>query len=264
MATKNTLNNLILSKNLLDKADMCARELWRSKKYNKKKNTTSDDELIGLLSKPINHYLKGKTLRVNLSPKNIELLINASQMTRISSVKNVSIRKGIFALPNLLIQYRTNIKNIAVDNSNFYYPARDIVIDLGKNFYKKRRNIGINGGCHAALSTRFLFFSLPILPIFNYSTKIASLFKLNGKVANRIPSYYEIIASIYLRNWKNLKNYQMPLSNHIDDDYWLLIKENGWWQRRVLDIALLLYTKKFNEKQFINDAIKVKANKYLR
>ena len=44
----------------------------------KKKNTTSDDELIGLLSKPINNYLKGKTLRVNLSPKNIELLINAS------------------------------------------------------------------------------------------------------------------------------------------------------------------------------------------
>ena len=263
MIKKNSNFKIILSKSTLDKADMCARELWRSKKYNKKKNPTSDDELIGLLSKPINNYLKGKTLRVNLSPKNIELLINASQMTRISSVKNVSIRKGIFILPNLLNQYRQNIKNIAIDNSNFYYPARDMVIDLGEHFYKKRKNIGINGGCHAALSTRFLFFASPTLPIFNYSSKIASSFKLNGKVANRIPSYYEIIASIYLRNWKNLKNYQMPLSNHIDDDYWLLIKENGWWQRRVLDIALLLHFKIFTEKQFNNDAIKVNIKKYI-
>lgn len=252
-----------ISSRTFDKADMCARELWRKRKYHRKKNTTSDDELMGLISTPVQNFLNKKTLRVNLQTDKVNLLIRASQISRISAVKNVSIRKGISSLPALLNIHYGKWSKTTYTKNDFYYESRDLVINLGNVFYKPRRNIGNNGGCHAALASRFLFFSNPEMPIFNYSANLATKLGLKGSTAKRIPAYYQAIGKAYIDNWKYLKKFKMPLSNHISDDYWLQVKESGWWQRRVLDIALLLHYRIFTEKKFIRDSLNVRVKRYL-
>jgi hypothetical protein len=252
-----------ISQRTFDKADMCARELWRKKKYHSKKYTTSDDELMGMISTPVQNFINNKTLRINLQTDKIDLLIRASQISRISAVKNVSTRKGIASLPSLLTNHYAKWIKTTYTNNDFFHESRDLVINLGKEFYKSRKNIGKNGGCHAALASRFLFFSNPEMPVFNYSAKLGTKLGLKGTTATKIPNYYKIIGKSYIDNWKYLKKFKMPLSNHISDEYWLKVKESGWWQRRVLDIALLLHYRIFTEKKFIRDSLNLRVKRYL-
>jgi hypothetical protein len=57
---------------------------------------------------------------------------------------------------------------------------------------------------------------------------------------------------VYDHYWQQLEGYKMPLPNGIiEDEYWLLAMKGAWWQRRVLDLSLMLKSGAAQYKPFI-------------
>jgi hypothetical protein len=105
-------------------------------------------------------------------------------------------------------------------------------------------NIKTNAGYRVPLSSRIMFFALPNLPIANLSNGLAKALNLPTRAEYAVHPFYQIFCAGLLLNQNLLKIYSMPESNGILDGHvYSVVKNSNWWQRRVLDIALLL---KFN------------------
>jgi hypothetical protein len=252
-----------ITKTDLDLADACARELWRGYRYHNGSKTTSDDWLLHNFSMPTKKYLDGKTKGININSKKIKHLIKATQVRKGSRKDDLNITNGMRYLPHQMQLFKGIYLSQNRSDQDFFSIPSILVYEVGKSFYKGKVKNPING-CQAAFASRLLFFALPELPIFNYSRNLAASIGIkNLQAPHVIPDFYEIVAEGYCRDWTMLNQYEMPFSNYIDDDFWLMIKKLGWWQRRIYDIALLLHYKKFSASQFIHSSLQVNTAKYL-
>ncbi len=245
----------------IELADWCARELWRGYKYNNGLITISDDCLLYKFSTSIKKYQYKITKAINLKDSDVNELMTATQI-KLRSYKKFSIRKGIrilsYRIDNYYSWYFQNFRN----DRDFHILMPCFVYEVGKDFYNGVTKNPQNG-CYGAFASRLLFFAAPELPIFNYSLELAKSLGLKSILpVNNLEIYYDIVAAEYINHWGKLVNYQMPLSRYLDDNSWLLIKESGWWQRRIFDIALLLHFKLFDASQFIFDIPNTPNRKY--
>jgi hypothetical protein len=105
-------------------------------------------------------------------------------------------------------------------------------------------NVQINA--HVMLATRLLFFIMPNCLIFNYSPEIAKGLKLSGNAEKDISEYQHKLWTGLNLNWAILCKYEMPLPKHLHSYVYDNAKKSGWWQRRILDLALKLHYTKGN------------------
>jgi len=91
---------------------------------------------------------------------------------------------------------------------------------------------------HIMLATRLLFFVMPNCLIFNYSPEIAKGLRLTGNAEKDIAEYQDKLWTGLNLNWKTLCKYDMPLPKHLGNYVYEIAKKSGWWQRRILDLAL--------------------------
>jgi hypothetical protein len=99
---------------------------------------------------------------------------------------------------------------------------------------------------HIMLATRILFFVMPNVTVFNFSPEIEKVLSLKGDREDTIFIYQEKLWDGLKLNWSNLCEYDMPPPKDIDRKIYDLAKQSGWWQRRVYDLALKLYSTKGN------------------
>jgi hypothetical protein len=103
-------------------------------------------------------------------------------------------------------------------------------------------NVQTNAGFRIPLATRILFFALPSMPIANFSNGLAKSLNLQSRPEAAIHYYYQIFHTCMASNSSQLSKYEIPGSNGlVDDMIYKEVKNSDWWQRRVLDIALLLH-----------------------
>ena len=128
----------------------------------------------------------------------------------------------------------------------------DAVTKLGEEFfmkYKKKK-----AGVHIALASRILFFAVPNMMFFNYSNQIATALGFpTYKPVKIIHEYYKELEIGLNLNWQELVKFDMPLaSEELSDDLWMTARNNGWWQRRIFDLALIIHLCNKKPKQFLN------------
>jgi hypothetical protein len=253
----------VLSDALIKLADLCARELWigidyqsgKKQEFNFKNKLDSDGEtitspllsderLLEMFAIPFYSHarLYGLKQKVPLPFMTIDpFFIKVAGLTQSPKLKDQDLGNGINTLLTVIAKdYKDYITGKSDQDSltkTIQYTSR-LVKEFGLTDKINRR----------ALTFRILFFAIPDFPCFNFGDSISSSLKLKVSDENLIENYVNTLERGYKLNWSKLSQYEMPLPNHLDSNIWMHVKAHGWWQRRIYDLALLMYFSQNNSK----------------
>jgi len=246
----------IFTKAALDLADLCARELWRGKGYENNLSQQSEEELLLRFSVPF----LSDTLKIDgnkYPPISIDLInmfiITAGLSQMNITKKNRDTEAGITFLKKLISKELKKSLNYVFE-TNFRELTTNLTIELSKTFHKLG-DLNSNSA-YLPLASRLLFFAAPNLPVFNYSDKLAEALKIHKDDKElSLTQFNETLYDGLTDNWFYLKDYQMPFFSKKDEsnEIWLQARDNGWWQRRVLDLACIINLTHINPKEFLID-----------
>lgn len=249
-------------------ADLCARESWIGKSYDKgvalkkfKLNVKvgrarrqpqfvdafgypSDECFLAAFGsemlkragvKNIVTDLKGDSITFH----NFGLLLDAAKLNSAVNTKftQLDIGQGLnFLKHDLKNQYRKWLRN------KIYDPQPDLAKRMTKELSEKLCMFenGVPLCNQPAVASRILNFGFPDLNIYNYSVGISSGLKLFEQ-DTLLENYYVLLDDGFQRNWEKLSKYELPVSNIVPDAVWDRARNGGWWQRRVYDLALKMY-----------------------
>jgi hypothetical protein len=115
------------------------------------------------------------------------------------------------------------------------------ILDWSPTFVKNP-NTGSRVDNHRiSIACRFLFYAYPDFPVFNFSDALSDSLNLQKRPQAAIPYFNEILALGMITNRLLLAKTVMPQPTSMSLVLWKRAEKNGWWKRRVLDLALLLH-----------------------
>jgi hypothetical protein len=247
-------------------ADICAREIWVGKNYKQErfleaeieitqKNAdgnlepfvrnalTSDEVFLHVLSP---HFLRHSRSQISwrytssLNETNIKAYIKVSRLSqREMRTNNFNLAAGMHFLNNdALTSYKQWIRTESPEN--YWKFAADLVERFSLSMTNNPTIPGL--GSFPTAASRILFMSAPDMPFFNMSADIYQKLSLGNEDNNvKIQLFYETLAEGLERNWALLSEFDMPKFHNHHDELWLRIRNSGWWQRRIYDLALKNY-----------------------
>lgn len=247
-------------------ADICAREIWVGKNYKQEKlleasieltqkdstnqyittvrdTLTSDEIFLHVLSPHFLRYSKSKIswrFTNNLAVTNINAYIKVSRLKqREMRTANFNLAAGINFLNNdAVVAYKQWIRTESP--ANYWKFAADLVERFSLSMTNNPNAPGL--GSFPTAASRILFMAAPDMPFFNMSADIYQKLSLGNEDNNVIIQlYYKTLAEGLERNWALLSECEMPKFHFHHDELWLRIRNSGWWQRRVYDLALKNY-----------------------
>lgn len=246
----------VFSKAALDLADLCAKEIWRGKSFSTSSYQQSEEELLLRFSVPFLSEALG--IEGSKRPEISVDLINQFIIT--AGLKQMNITKGNrdtdagLKLLNKTISKELKKSLNYVFDTNFHLLTAELTIELSKEFH--RMSSASPTSAYLPLASRILFFAAPNLPVFMYSDPLGEALKVekNDKEES-LKQFYESMSDGLDDNWFHLKDYQMPFFSKKDenDEFWLQARDNGWWQRRVLDLACVINLTHIKPKDFLID-----------
>ncbi len=246
----------VFSKAALDLADLCAREIWRGKSYSEDKKQVSEEEILLRFSVPF----LAEALGIEGS-KRPEISVDwINQFIVVAGLKQMNITKsnrdtdaGLKLLKRIISKELKNSLNYVFE-TNFHLLTAELTIELSKAFHKMGSTRPTSA--YLPLASRVLYFAAPNLPVFMYSDPLAEALKVqkNNKEES-LKQFYESMSDGLNDNWFYLKDYQMPFFSKKDenDEFWLQARDNGWWQRRVFDLACVINLTHVKPKDFLID-----------
>lgn len=232
-------------------ADLCARELWRGYRYTSDRATTSDEILMNRLHWAFYKLQNKITKRYSLSKKDFEEFAKATDLRRLLTTGTLARTKGLDSMRlDVPSKYRRWQREKRRPIVSMAPPAA--IEKLGEEFFKRYRRR--KKGNHIAIASRLLFMAIPDMTVFNYSNQIAMYLNLPVNQPSAIIDRYHLALHDGLRrNWNELIKYDMPLPfSELDEDLWETARHNGWWQRRIYDLAILIECCGRKPKQFLN------------
>jgi hypothetical protein len=258
------------SRSALTLADLCAKDLWRGTSFKDNASIQSDEHFLQQFASPFLNYLyTGKIDNSHISEDSISELIKVAGLKAMKlSSANTDIQQGLdtlyFGISKLISDWiDNNNRTEKVDSKTgeilgeieTRFSSLDIGLEatqvLGEGFFtvagKKKT------GSFVALASRLLFFALPQVKMFNYSTEIAKSLGLDtSKPSLILRDYTYTLDEGFERNWHYLREFEMPFSNNvIKERLWTLAYESGWWQRRVYDLALVIHLTGVTPRPFL-------------
>ncbi len=246
------------SKYKLKIAELCAIEAWNGIDYQTgKKMVIGDEELLKKFSASFLHLVKRKTKKSVINESLIRILIKVAKMKALyRSTNPTDFNRGIRCLKNdITTLYKNYIKNKAPLLPIDY--SIKAVLELGEKFPKKNKKISINGNFRIPLATRVLFFTIPNMPFFNFSDGLAKKMNFQSRPQAAIPFFMKKLQKGLEKN-KSLYKMTLPPSTELKRNFYNKIKKTDWWQRRVLDLALLFHFKIFKpHPKLIQNAAKI-------
>ena len=90
------------------------------------------------------------------------------------------------------------------------------------------------------LASRILFFNVPNIRIYNISSALARNLHMKGQPFQYHHFYREEMDKYFTKNRNQLSKLSMPPCSDLDNRVWDQVNQTDWWQRRVLDLALLI------------------------
>ena len=246
----------VFSKAALDLADLCAREVWRGKNYDKDAYQQSEEELLIRFSVPFLSDALGieGSNRPAISVDLVNQFINTAGLKQMNiTKKNRDTDAGLKILNRLISKELKKSLNYVFE-TNFLLLTTNLTVELSKAFHKM--STVSNTSAYLPLASRVLFFAAPNLPVYQYSDDLAEGLKIHKTDKElSLNQFNEAMSDGLIDNWFILKDYQMPFfSNKMEnDEFWLQARDNGWWQRRVLDLACVINLTHNKPKDFLID-----------
>lgn len=216
----------------------------------------SDKELLKCFGGAWNDY-KNKSTPINYTQHQVEILIRNCQVRK-SQIGNKNIPK----ISTYLMQptyYPPLVRDkfysvLARRNHAFAIPkkpnarweyAREFTKELALELDVRRGSITkvtaprVSGGIQRAFASRVLFFALPEMHAYNYSLPLINKLKSNFKLqADTVDAVFEKMNELFLCNEQELRKLQRPNFDDLDG-LETSINAGDWWERRVLDLAIL-------------------------
>jgi len=217
-------------------ADLCARALWYGFNFDSGKKQTSDAELMSFLAKYFYSYKRTRTKPIpDIFIPQVKDLIKTCKVHRMSlSLPKMDIQKGIDAMYlNVYPIFKKSLRN--PDRMSSSQEAKECLWQMSKGFI-----INPNHNC-LGLSSRILFFLTPNLRIFNMNRGVAKEYGLRQMPTVHYGDFIDLFTKGQDINYKELSKYKMPpFRSSLDMYTWQKASRTDWWERRVLDIAVLL------------------------
>jgi hypothetical protein len=249
--TKSNLTIPKISVNEFDLADACARELWRGYNYSDDYLTISDETFMHWFGEPFINLQQIHAASLYINPHQIDQFISVINMRDNRINRTLDITSGIGTLEQICKIDYANWKRQRNARTGGFTLAHDSVKRLGESFFKQ--NPRLKNGKFYPLASRVMFFAAPDLPVFNISDKVCKSLGIAGiKKEPHLLIFNTAMEETLRHYWKILLNYQMPLPNGtLEDKHWMIAKDGGWWQRRILDLAIMINARRITVKNFL-------------
>jgi len=232
----------LLSQYVVKLAELSAIDLWNAIDYETgEAMEASDEELLVNFHLPILHMARSSTHTNLITEIKIRQLIRLGKLKALyRSHLPLDFNKGIRATKKDVVSTYVGWKSKELKLTPTGY-ATKMTLNLGASFVKTTKEPSRNGNYRVPLASRLLFYAVPDMLVFNYSNGLGKALNLQSRPQNAIAYFNERMNAGLERNKKLLNKLKMPQPIIIETQVWKNIQSNGWWQRRVLDLALLIH-----------------------
>lgn len=228
------LPSTVLSPGKIKTAELCALDLWWGIDFVTGKPQTSDQAFL-------EHFTKiFQALQAGSHNQLVPLKDEIGELMRVCGFwaqflnNKIDLNGGAMWIESNLPAYHSGC---AQSTSGLYdlSAAISALEQLAAEFSTNQF------GRETALSSRALFFLVPDMQIYNISAKLAEKICFTAVTKNALADFYAYCEDMMAVNAPALNALQMPsFSPAIADDLGDRVRGTDWWQRRVLDLALLL------------------------
>lgn len=222
-------------------AELCALDLWNGIDYETgKQMEVSDEELLVDFAIPFQLMVRNPSTVNGITEASIRRLIRVAKLKALfRSTQPTDFVAGIKTITSQVVPVYKGWRNKTLKLSPTGY-GLNAILDLGAGFVTNP-NPTKRGNYRVPLASRLLFFALPDMLVFNYSNALsdAMLFQKRPQVA--IQFFMETLEQGLITNKVLFTKLKMPAPKLLGAVMWKRINQYKWWQRRVLDLALLLH-----------------------
>jgi hypothetical protein len=223
----------------LDEADWCARALWHGISFEKVGKITSDAWLLDAFATPFYNIPLTNTYN-GVTDLDVHELIKACKLyATFRDTNKQHYRSGLSVVASTIHPIYTNWLHKS-GLSNDAYGA--LAVHKLSDALALRNPNSVKPNPHrTVIASRIMFFLAPTMPCFNMNNTIALNYGLQSRPYAYRDEYCRLMYDGLLANWNLLKTYSLPNCTHeLTYETWQKINESDWWQRRVLDIAVLI------------------------
>jgi hypothetical protein len=222
-------------------AERCALLLWQGTDYETGKTMeVSDAEFLAEYALACDYKRRNPQSPFQIDETSLRRLIRVGKLKAMyRSTNPLDFANGLAVLEGIVQQYHRLLSgSMALSEADF---AEQISLDFGRSFVTWTRVPTRNGNYRLAFASRVLTYSFPLLPIFNFSNGVASKLRFQSRPQAALPHYFKELANGLVTNQQLIFSLTPPHEpSGMSVVTWQGIIAKGWWQRRVLDIALLL------------------------
>lgn len=224
-------------------AEVCAIELWNGYNYETGKELEkSDEDLLVMFATPTFAMQKSATTQQTIKELDIRELIRIAKLKALfRSAQPTDFTGAIAAYKTTALVTYNGLKNKTLNLANDYDYATEATLKWSVKFVNNITSVSVNGNHRVPLACRILFFAMPDMMVFNFSNGLAKKMCLQSRPQAAISHFNKYLYDGLKLNKTLLQNLVMPKPTTLAEEIWLAANRGGWWQRRVLDLALLLH-----------------------
>lgn len=228
------------TKTELDIAELCARALWYGLSFETGKKVTSDAWLLDAFSTPF-YQIKNTTSTVNITDIDVHALVVACVLyATFRDTNKTHYNSGINCISSKIYPIYLNYQN-KIGGSNVEQYGALAVKELSNALAMQPQNHNKPNPHRTVLSSRIMFFLVPTMPCFNMNNRIALIYGLQSRPFAYRDEYCTLMYKGLQSNSTLLNQYTLPkCTDVLSSETWAKINASDWWQRRVLDIAILI------------------------
>lgn len=217
-------------------AELCSRALWYGIDFETGKPQMSDSEFIEVFAGPMySHSPNIRMFKPAVFQKDVHELIRAGKLTALyRSIRLLDFNKGVRSIHNQIFKIFFNARRAPRTTDKLRQGINAIEL-LSKSLVRNQSNNQL------VLSSRILFYLCPNLTISNMNNRVARHFGLQSRPHHHYAEFQILLNRGLVVNQNNLNRCKLPMRHGtMTQRLWEYIKKTSWYQRRVLDIAVLL------------------------
>jgi hypothetical protein len=217
-------------------AELCSRALWYGIDFETGNPKKSDSEFIEVFAGPMyTHSPNIRMFKPAVFQKDVHELIRAGKLTALyRSIRLLDFNKGVRGIHNQIFNIFFTARRTP-STTNKLTEGIKVIELLSKALVKNLNNNQL------VLASRILFYLCPNLTISNMNNRVAKHFGLQSRPHHHYIEFQHLFKDGLITNQINLKNCNFPMRHgKMSNKLWRIVKNTDWYQRRVLDIAVLL------------------------
>ena len=222
-------------------AEQCAIDLWNGVNYvDGEEMEVSDEEFFIDFALPFYDLVKNQNTRNLITEFSIRRLIRVANLKALfRSANPTDFQAGIRCIANDIVPLYDGMISKTLNLTPTGYGTRAL-LELGTRFVTPIKAPTRNGNYRVPLASRVLFFAIPDMLLFNFSNELAEAMLFQKRPQAAIPFFMETLHTGLILN-NGLHSMELPPPNIMGSVLYKKIQKTDWWQRRVLDLALLLH-----------------------